>query len=140
MTNIPDKEFEILMYLRQNENTSWVDVLNTFGNYPETQRILKAMLTLGVVRTSAAGEKPPYCRLKLTDRGYQAVLAEEDIQKKVCDKMSNEKTRQKSDRRFQLLNSLLSAMVGSIIALLIEHYSTVLEGLRIFFLWLGSLF
>lgn len=139
MDNMPDKEFEILLYLRAHEKSTWVDVLNTFGDYPETHRILKAMLTLDIVGI-APGETPPRCSLKLTDKGYQAALAEEYRRDQLSHKMANEKARQKSDRRFQLLNSLLSAIAGVIITLLIEHFPAILKVLGRFFLWLSSLF
>jgi hypothetical protein len=137
---MPDKELEILMYLRKHENASWIDILNTFGDYPETQRILRAMLTLEVVRISSAGERPPSCRLKLTDKGYQTVLAEEYRRDQLAKEMADKKSQQKVDRRFQLLNTLLSAIAGGILTLLIEHFPAVLNGLGKFFLWLSSLF
>jgi hypothetical protein len=140
MNNIPDKEFEILIYLRKHENASWIDVLNAFGDYPETHRILKAMLALDLAKITSPGETPPNCKLILTSNGYHAALAEEHRRNQLTNEMANEKARQKADRRFQLLNSLLSAIAGSIITLLIEHYSAVLKALGSFFLWLSSLF
>lgn len=140
MNNMPDKEFEILSYLREHDNIAWVDVLNAFGDYPETHRILKAMLGLGITKISSPGEAPPHCHLTLTDRGYQTALAEEDLRNKLANKMTNEKANQKSDRRFQLLNSLLSAIVGSIITLLIEHFPTILNALEGFCRWFIGLF
>lgn len=140
MENMPEKEFAILIYLRKHDNASWVDVLNAFGDYSETHRILKAMLALDVAKVSSPGETPPNCKLRLTAKGYQAALSEEDLRKKLANKMANEKARQKSDRRFQLLNSLLGVLAGAVLTLMIEHFPAILRVAMDALLWLGSLF
>lgn len=62
----------------------------------------------------------------ITEPGKRALEEFEEYARK----MSYERAEKKSDRRFQVLNTLLSAVVGSLLTLLVEHFSKILELLR----------
>jgi len=50
-----------------------------------------------------------------------------------ADVMADKSAEKKSDRRFQILNSLLSAVVGSLLTLFVEHFSEIIQ-------FIGNLF
>lgn len=51
----------------------------------------------------------------------------EQRQEELRQQAAKEEAEKKSDRRFQLLNTLLSAFVGGILTLLVEHFDRILS-------------
>lgn len=51
----------------------------------------------------------------------------EQRQEELCRQTAKEEAEKKSDRRFQLLNTLLSAFVGGVLTLLAEHFDRILS-------------
>ena len=51
----------------------------------------------------------------------------EQRQEELRQQAAKEEAEKKSDRRFQLLNTMLSAFVGGILTLLVEHFDRILS-------------
>ena len=56
-------------------------------------------------------------------RQQEAEQRQEELRRQTA----KEEAEKKSDRRFQLLNTLLSAFVGSVLTLLVEHFDRILS-------------
>lgn len=50
----------------------------------------------------------------------------EKLDQELRDKAASEKAEKTKDRRFQLLNTLLGAVVGALLTLFVEHFSEIL--------------
>ena len=77
---------------------------------------------------------PPICELsiprnaiRLTDKGRLFVARHEQEQKKLREKAAENKASKQDERKFQIALSLISAVVGSLITLFVEHFAQILE-------------
>ena len=59
----------------------------------------------------------------LSDKGLAALQE----QKELCDKAAEEKSAKRTDRKFQIALSLVSAVIGSLVTLFVEHFSEILS-------------
>ena len=67
------------------------------------------------------------------DRGCAALESLEKIEQDLHEQAARQQASKRADRRFQLLNSLFSAVIGGAVALLVEHFDAVLDVLRSLF-------
>lgn len=58
----------------------------------------------------------------LTQKGKNLLCAED----KNAEKVAKHAAEKKADRRFQLANSVIAAIVGSAVTLLVEHFSEII--------------
>lgn len=153
-----DRQYAIFSFIRSEETVDWVKILNTFkdgSSYQEIETILKFGLKTGYIERTSVLDSPPLCKLKLTDEGAFALMAEdelrisqrlsreENIQKEqTAEKERNrileaEATRRKeenrSDRRFQLLLAVFQAFLSFVAGLLVEHFTGIVEWIAAFF-------
>lgn len=57
----------------------------------------------------------------LTQKGKDLLCAED----KNAEKVAKHAAEKKADRRFQLANSVISAIIGSVVTLLVEHFPEI---------------
>lgn len=61
----------------------------------------------------------------ITDIGKEALYEFDEFTEKSRKESAAKKSEKKSDRRFQLLNTLLGAVIGSVATLFIEHFPEI---------------
>lgn len=64
---------------------------------------------------------------ELTPSGIQALNEFENSLQKLNDKITKEQAVKKADRRFNLFNTVLGAVLGALLALAAEHLSEILK-------------
>lgn len=75
----------------------------------------------GLVYTKALS--PPVYRI--TQKGLAELQNIDDMEQKMRQNHAEQKAEKAKDRRFQLLNAIISAMVGAVFTLLVEHFDDV---------------
>ena len=118
------REIETIQYVGRHPDCSVLEVLNAFD--PQTD----------VRRSSRLLEKltRKVQHLALTGEGYTVLdkvrSAEEKRLYKRRQNMADKKAEKNIDRRFQLFNTLLGAVVGAVLTLLIEHLPDIIAFIK----------
>ena len=79
MTN---KSFKILTFIKDNQDTDWVNVLNSLHpefSYEDTSSVLEKLIDDNLVENPCHADRPPLCKLRITKLGRIALHAEEDL-------------------------------------------------------------
>lgn len=68
---------------------------------------------------------PPIYRI--TQKGLAKLKAIDDMAQKMNQEHAEKKSEHAKDRRFQLINTLVSAVLGGVVALIVEHFDAILS-------------
>lgn len=71
---------------------------------------------------------PPIYRI--TQKGLAKLEALDDMAQKVNQAHAEKKAEHAKDHRFQLINTLVSAVLGGIVTLIVEHFDSILSFLQ----------
>ena len=97
---------------------------------PRLQRLIDS----GYLEASACMQLPDgdyvSTHYRLTLAGEDALAEYERRQNEMSEQRAQKCADKISDRRFQLLNSFLSAVTGSLLTLLVEHWESVIKFIR----------
>ena len=63
----------------------------------------------------------------ITQKGEAKLKELEDMAQQMNNQHSEEKAEKAKDRRFQLINTLVGAVLGGMVTLLVEHFSGIVE-------------
>ena len=66
----------------------------------------------------------------ITQKGLAKLKALDDMAQKVNQEHAEKKAEHAKDRRFQFINTLVSAVLGGIVTLIVEHFDTILSFLQ----------
>lgn len=88
----------------------------------EDRGILMYLEREGYVYTKALA--PPIYHI--TQKGLAKLKTLDDMAQKVNQEHSEKKAERTKDRRFQLINTLVSALLGGLVTLIVEHFDSVI--------------
>lgn len=89
---------------------------------------LRFLAAKGLVKLEPAGDGEVFAAP--TAKGLTYFSDREDQLDEQVKKLAEEKAEKRSDRRFQLLNTLFSAVVGALLMCLYDHRGEILDLLR----------
>ena len=67
---------------------------------------------------------------QITQRGLAKLKSLDDMDQKMNQEHAEKKAEHATDRRFQLINTLVSAILGGIVTLIVEHFDSILSFLQ----------
>ncbi len=129
------REIETIQYVGRHPDCSVLEVLNAFDPQTDVRRssrLLEKLTRKGgpIARSGYTFDSLEVQHLALTGEGYTVLdkvrSAEEKRLYKRRQNMADKKAEKNIDRRFQLFNTLLGAVVGAVLTLLIEHLPDII--------------
>lgn len=136
---MPDREYEILCYIRKNHVPLWSDILNAYdpqNRINEIHTVLLGLLSAGLIELTCPLDRPPRCRVRLTGSGVVALLEETSVraenvrseQSQKDDRLhqiaadkANRKAKRRADRIFQISLALLNALLSFLVEILLNR-------------------
>mgnify|MGYP000348240394 CR=1 FL=1 len=88
----------------------------------EDRGVLMYLEREGYVYTKAL-DPPIY---HITQKGLAHLKTLDDMAQKVNQEHSEKKAEQAKDRRFQLINTFVSAILGGVVTLVVEHFDSII--------------
>lgn len=138
-------ERALLTYIKSNQPCPWIDVLNAVrpeseADFITLEAILQNCLSRNWIETIGCVTDPKLCSVRATAIGVQELMqdsekcekeksAEQKRLQELDRQMSKEQADQKREFRFQLFNTLLGALVGAVLTLLVEHFTGIISAI-----------
>lgn len=109
-------EYEILSYVREHQDCTWIEVLNAFdpkSSCNSTDAILRCLCQEGLLVHTPPGAKTPEGRVHIPPQAIRA-LAKYEQQ---CKNAEEERKRRKKELAFNAAISVISALAGGAISI-----------------------
>ena len=130
---MPDREYEILCYIRKSHAPLWSDILNAHdpqNRVNEVHALLRSLLAVGLIEKTCPTDRPPRCRVRLTGRGVVALLeetsvraenirAEKEHQEELLRKIHAAKADRKAERRADRISQIFLSFLNYLLPLLL---------------------
>lgn len=130
---LSNREYEILEWIKQHSNAGRFEIINAFdprNRCNETDRLLDALLASGHLRLRHPSKDILSQYFLLAPLGESALSAKYDFDKAAIVQTEKEQAQSKRNRRHDWGVAIVSAIVGSLLTLLVEHFDELIALFR----------
>lgn len=97
-----DFEYEVLQFIKTFDgNPRWIDILNAFlptKRDGDANRVLNVFLSNGTLENASPTNRPPNCKLKLSDKAFLLLLKEQERREKL-ESIQKENERKENEKQ-----------------------------------------
>ena len=117
-------EFDALTFIKANQPHLWSDVLNHFRDTYDINDMHRALLHLesvqGLIEKTSVTGKPPECMVRMSIAGNHALSCAQQAEQEKDQARTEQESNQTRERRFHTKQTVLGAVVGSVLTLAVE--------------------